>query len=122
MSSADLLALIKEHSWTRHRKVLLCAPDVFTYLQAASDKAAESEPWTPGSPEAVLAPLMGIEVHVAQDSPPGSWRLVRHDHCEVHVAEKPDGTMDVERSGVTHQECTILGESGVSSASPSCDR
>ena len=92
--------LIRQHSWTPHWKVITCAPDVERALSAMSVKARTSS--LPIDPEAAIAALMGISVIVSEDSAPGTWQLVRHDHCKV----------DPEKNTVTHQECTILGRSG----------
>jgi hypothetical protein len=48
---------------------------------------------------------------VTPDSAPGSWRLIRHDHCEVIDVAGPDGEPDYGKSYVSHQGCTILAES-----------
>jgi len=102
--------LIRQHSWTPHWKVITCAPDVERALSTMSVKARTSS--LPIDPEAAIAALMGISVIVSEDSAPGTWQLVRHDHCQVVQVIDDDGHMDPEKSMVTHQECTILGRSG----------
>lgn len=103
----ELAELIKEHSWTKYHKVLFCAQDV------ADDLASECAPAAPPMPGmADLTWLVGIAIVVTPDSAPGSWRLVRHDHCEVVTVEDEDGQYDMEKSYVSHQDCTILAESG----------
>jgi hypothetical protein len=71
-----LLELIKLYSGTPHRKVLLCAPDIERQLfreTIAPEYGLTS--W--------LASSTGIDVVVAGDSAPGTWQLMRHDHCKV---------------------------------------
>jgi hypothetical protein len=107
--------LIRAHSWTPHHKVLTCAPDVEKALQAIPVR--EMKPPLPADPRAVLNSLLGIVVIVSEDSPPGSWQLVRHDHCEVvEVMREGDGDhwnagdrMDINKTYVSHKNCTILG-------------
>jgi hypothetical protein len=96
-----LLALIREHSWTPCRKVLTCAPDVEQQLQKTASPIGPSE-------DTVLMSLTGVDVVVAEDSPPGSWRMVRHDHCQVI---HPAGASEPSRAWVSHQDCTIIGGS-----------
>jgi hypothetical protein len=103
----ELAALIKTHYWTRGYKVLLCAQDVADDLAGSSAApAAPRRPWEMG-----LDTLMAVNVIVTPDSPPGSWRLVRHDHCTVNLATGEDGHPDLEKSYVSHEGCTVLGES-----------
>lgn len=117
-----LLSLIKEHSGTPCQKVLLCAQDVADDLMG---RAVKASPVYPGMPD--LAWYMGIDVVIAGDSAPGTWRLVRHDHCEViHPvfepsfddvvitpdSAQPPGTWRLEPGTVSHEKCTIIAESG----------
>jgi hypothetical protein len=75
-------------------------------LAEAIGPPVKPKPW-----EADLTWLMGIDVVVTPDSAPGSWRLIRHDHCEVIDVAGPDGEPDYGKSYVSHQGCTILAES-----------
>ena len=106
-ASQVLIDLIKEYSFTRYQKVLTVAPDVEKMLKDRAVRPTVTNGMQLGD-EAVLVALMGIDVHVAEDAPPGSWRLVRHDACEVHY---PRGYEHPEESFVSHEECTILAES-----------
>lgn len=96
-----LLGLIKEHSWTKYGKVLLCARDVWEDIQRSSDQVPQRMPW-----EADLSFFTGVQVTVIDSYEPGRWKMIRHDHCEVIGGETPDQAMIV-----THERCTILGES-----------
>lgn len=86
--------LMNEHAGTPYWKVLLCAQDI---ADALAGTYTPAPPKTPG--EADLTVMMGIDVTVTPDSAPGTWRLIRHDHCAV-----------TDEGRVTHGECTILGE------------
>jgi predicted ArsR family transcriptional regulator len=98
---ARLLGLIKEHSGTRHQKVLHCAQDVWDEVRVASAPAAPRRPWEPD-----LRSLTAIEVTVAGHYEPGRWKMIRHDHCLVTGGDEPGQAMLV-----THEECTVLGTS-----------
>lgn len=99
-----LLSLIKEHSGTRCQKVLTCAQDVLDAVTAASAPAAPRMPWEPD-----LSWALGIDVIVAPDSAPGTWRLVRHDHCTVEYVHSAIDSREV--GVVHHRECSVLGSS-----------
>lgn len=101
MDNARLLGLIKEHSWTKYHKVLTCAPDVEQFLQRHASPIGQHE-------DTVLMSLMSIDVVVAGDSAPGTWQLIRHDHCQVRVVTDDEGHTDLQKSGVSHQDCTII--------------
>jgi hypothetical protein len=107
LTQPELLALLKEHFWTRHHKVLLCAEDVAGYISSQYAPPAQRPSWE----EASLIAIMGIDVVITPDSAPGSWRLVRHDHCAVIDVEDAEGRPDLEKTHVSHDGCTILGES-----------
>ena len=98
---ARLLGLIKEHSGTRHLKVLCCAQDVWDEIRMASVPAAPRQPWEPN-----LHFLTAVEVTVAEHYEPGQWKMIRHDHCLVTGGDEPGQAMLV-----THEECTVLGRS-----------
>jgi DNA-binding Lrp family transcriptional regulator len=98
---ARVLGLIREHSGTRHLKVLWCARDVWEEIQLASVAAAPPMPWEPD-----LRSLMAIQVTVAEHYEPGQWKMIRHDHCQVTGGEIPGQAMLV-----THEGCTVLGRS-----------
>ena len=98
---ARLLGLLKEHSGTRHRKVLCCAQDVWDEVRMASALAAPRQPWEPD-----LRSLTAVEVTVAEHYEPGRWKMIRHDHCLVTGGETQEQAMLV-----THKECTVLGRS-----------
>ena len=103
MAADILIDLIKEHSWTKYQKVLTVAPDVYEALPlnpVVTNGMQLGDAW--------LGSLMGIDVVVSEDSAPGTWRLVRHDRCEVHY---PKGYDHPELAFVSHEECTILAES-----------
>jgi hypothetical protein len=95
-----IAGLIKEHSGTKCQKVLTCAQDVADALAHISTPTPPRLPWEPD-----LAALTGIDVVVSPDAAPGTWRLLRHDHCDVIGGETPDQAMIV-----THRNCTVLGE------------
>jgi hypothetical protein len=101
-----LIALIREYSWTRFHKVLTCAPDIEMELQKHTSPIGYSE-------DTVLLSLMSIDVVVAGDSAPGTWTLVRHDHCEVQYPLDIYGEPDYQRGWVSHQDCTILARNMV---------
>jgi hypothetical protein len=94
-----IAGLIREHSGTKYQKVLTCAQDVADALADVSTPAPPRMPW-----EADLTFLTGINVVVSPDAAPGTWQLLRHDHCEVIGGETPDQAMIV-----THRDCTVLG-------------
>jgi predicted ArsR family transcriptional regulator len=98
---ARLLGLIKEHSGTRHLKVLCCAQDVWDEIRMASAPAPARRPWEPD-----LHSLTAVEVTVAEHYEPGQWKMIRHDHCQVTGGETQEQAMLV-----THLECTVLGRS-----------
>jgi DNA-binding MarR family transcriptional regulator len=98
---ARLLGLIKEHSGTRHLKVLHCAQDVWDEVRLASVPAVPRQPWEPD-----LRFFTAIEVTVAEHYEPGRWKMIRHDHCQVIGGENQEQAMLV-----THEECTVLGRS-----------
>jgi predicted ArsR family transcriptional regulator len=98
---ARLLGLIKEHSGTRHLKVLHCAQDVWDEIRVASAPAAPRMPW-----ETDLRSLTAVEVTVAEHYEPGRWKMIRHDHCQVTGGETQEQAMLV-----THEGCTVLGRS-----------
>jgi hypothetical protein len=113
MADADgfprLGQLIREHCYTKYGKVLLCAPDVERALKEVAMDVTSRDPL-----EFTMAALMGINVIIAGDSPPGTWTLIRHDHCEVHIywLDEEETIVDPDRPGtVTHSGCTILGRS-----------
>ena len=76
MDNERLVALIREHYPTPHRKVITCAPDVEQFLRDHSTPPALGEDIT-------MASLLSIDIVVAGDSAPGTWQLIRHDHCKV---------------------------------------
>jgi hypothetical protein len=106
--SSGLEALIKRHYWTRGHKVLLCAQDVADGLGVPPVLTAQGPPRRPW--EADLDAFMAVTVIVTPDSPPGSWRLVRHDQCTVNLATDEDGQVVPEKTYVSHERCAILGE------------
>lgn len=95
-----ITGLIKEHYGTKHAKVLLCARDVANALADVSTPGPHRMPWEPD-----LASLIGINIVVNPDAAPGTWRLIRHDHCDVIGGDLPEQSMIV-----THRNCTVLGE------------
>lgn len=98
---ARLLGLLKEHSGTRHLKVLYCAQDVWEEVRLASIPAAPRRPWEPD-----LRSLTAVEVTMAKHYEPGQWKMIRHDHCLVIGGETQEQAMLV-----THDGCTVLGRS-----------
>jgi hypothetical protein len=75
-----LLDLIRDHSYTPHHKILTCAHDVERELKKRALKVG----YDPLDPDGIrLLALMGIDIVIAGDSAPGTWQLVRHDHCKV---------------------------------------
>lgn len=104
----ELTRLIQAHYWDRGHKVLLCAQDVADGLgvpPVLTAKGLPPKPW-----ETDLAGFMAVNVIVTPDSPPGSWRLVRHDQCTVNLATDEDGQPDLDKTWISHEGCTILGE------------
>lgn len=95
-----LLGLIREHSWTKYGKVLLCAQDVWADVKASVPPAPPRMPWE------VDLDLFGIQVNVIDSYEPGRWRVVRHDHCQVIGGETQEQAMLV-----THEGCTVLATS-----------
>jgi len=94
-----VLALLREHYGTPCHKVLTCAQDVCDALAAASAHVpARRHSWEF---------LFGVAVIVSPDSPPGTWKMTRHDHCDVTGGEREEDAVMV-----THRDCTILGRSG----------
>lgn len=95
IAAAAFGALLRHELDTiRHRKVIYLAGDV---AQALKDKYT-----VPVSMD-TMAALMGIEIVASPEMPPGAFRLVRHDGCEV-----------IERtSTVSHGRCTIVAEGTV---------
>lgn len=108
---ADLLTsqLRKVHALAPDRPAgwqqLTCAADVAEALASVTRESAGAAP----SPNPFIplpaAPLINIPVIVSEDSAPGTWRLVTHDHCEVHLNED-----DPAKSRVSHGECSIAAE------------
>jgi hypothetical protein len=95
-SLEQIAFLIRHHGTDLRRKELLCAPDVAEALAAI---IPERDPaWIP-DPEALPAWLAGIPIVPQEGSPPGWWRLVRHDRCRVVGRD------------VSHQNCTVLADS-----------
>jgi len=107
---ADLLTsqLRKVHALAPDRPAawqqLACAADVAEALASVTRESAGAAP----SPNPFIplpaAPLINIPVIVSEDSAPGTWRLVTHDHCEVKNGDTPD------RASVSHARCSITAE------------
>jgi hypothetical protein len=109
VTTDQLPGLIREHSGTPYQKILICAPDIEQWLKE------NSSPRSPEVSPGVMAMLLtGIDIIVAEDSAPGSWRLVRHDHCEVHLPERPS----IREPWVSHENCTIIAEHPEASKEP----
>lgn len=104
----ELTGLIKANYWTRGHKVLLCAQDVAEGLGVPPVLTAAGPPARPW--EDSLDAFLAVSVIVTPDSPPGSWRLVLHDQCTVNLAADEDGRVLPEKTYVSHERCTILGE------------
>jgi hypothetical protein len=106
---ADLLTkqLRKVHALAPDRpggwQALTCAADVAEGLAAVTRESAPAHP----SPPDFMPPaprLAEIPVIVSEDSAPGTWRLVTHDHCEVKNGD------DLARASVSHAGCSITAE------------
>jgi DNA-binding transcriptional ArsR family regulator len=96
-----LLGLIQRHSGTRYLKILNCAQDVWAEIRLTAPPAQPRLPW-----DFDLHSLTAIEVHVAEHYDPGRWKMTRHDHCQVIGGETREQAILV-----THDDCTVLGES-----------
>lgn len=101
MNLPGLRRLLGNAAGTKHRKVLYAAPDVVEAIGAFVPPV-----WAPvlaahGSPAGAISFLTGVEITAADDSPPGWFRLVRHDGCEV------------KGQTVYHEGCTIVAEGTV---------
>lgn len=83
----------RELESVRYHKVLYVAQDV------ADGLASRSKPVS----TTTLCALLGIDVVGVPESPPHSFRLVRHDACDVI-----EGTRTV-----SHARCTIVAEGTV---------
>ncbi len=109
MGYERLTALIKEHAVPGPAKELRCAPDVLSGFTAEIAAEADALPIPrrtiaeelagEASGEAFLRRMSEIPVIADPEAAPGTWRLIRHDHCRV--------TDDLQ---VDHGDCTVLGE------------
>jgi hypothetical protein len=105
MASADILmSLVREHSQGPFGKVLMCAQDVSDELMG------KSSPTPAHHLRGGTAWIYGVDVVVTPDSAPCTWRLIRHDHCEVireyQGAIGRDGGCGA-LSGALRLECTL---------------
>ena len=95
MEAAQLDALVRGFDRNdRHYRVLYCAPDVYEAL-------AERQ----GKPDAGNIGFTYVTC-VMGTRPPGWWKLVLHDRCDVIGGHSVDDAMIA-----THDDCTVLGES-----------
>lgn len=97
-----LEGLLRDHLMTPCYKVLLCSQDVADGMGPAG--AGAPDPLRMIGDPAVF--LGTADVVISPDSPPGYWKLTRHDHCTVR------------NSTVYHSGCTVLGESSVNAETP----
>lgn len=111
--------LIEHLQKPKYRKVLICSPDVEEAIRKILSGPS-------GNLAPIGTPMMfGIDIVVAGDSAPGTWRLVQHDHCEVGWPESEwtkigytdsggiiyTAPIDSDRGTVSHANCTILATS-----------
>jgi hypothetical protein len=110
--SDRLYELMKEWAQKPGRKVLTCGADVLDWIRElppnSDDPLGRPVPFLPN-----IYDMMAIEIHLAEDAPPRSWRLVLHDHCEVHYPLDDDGREVFDKGTVRHDECTIIEEGSI---------
>jgi hypothetical protein len=92
-------ALHRPAAW--HRRVLYVGQDVADAIGTMVPRAIAS--LTPGRGATAFAMLTGIEIVVPEDFPPGTFRLVEHDGCEVIGDTRT----------VSHEKCTIVADGTV---------
>jgi len=117
-SIGRLTDLLTDAAKTKYAKDLLCARDVCDKLAEAVPPPKEGRSATYNT----LALLMSVNVIITPDSPPGHFRLVRHDNCKVNdpwtEIDSTDGGGIVYVAPpaspppltVSHSECSILEE------------
>lgn len=104
MVAAELIAMVATAARSWGHKELFCAPDV---MEAVSRE-------TPMAGEAAFADSLriftGVIITVTPDSPPGSFRLVKH-----YDSARSAMTCEVRDGRVVHEKCMVVAE-GVLSA------
>jgi len=77
-------------------KVITCARDVSDELAA---RTRENPPGFSVTWGGKLESLLGVMVAVNPAYPPGQWRLVRHDRCEIAPGDL-----------IVHDNCTVIDQ------------
>lgn len=99
----ELLGLITASARTWGHKQLFCAEDVMEALSEATPET--TTPFLSDS----LRIWCGADVIATPDSPPGTFRLVRHFDPVLHQT-----SCEVVGTTVSHAKCTVIAEGHLS--------
>ena len=100
----ELTAALTRLARSRGHKVLFCAADVADTLFA--ELPAAGPPPSPASASydaGIIAQMLAVDIVITPDSPPGSFRLVRHYDPVARAV-----TCEVRGETVSHARCAVV--------------